>query len=92
MNLIIVSQIEPSADYIDEKEVQVTSPQRKTIKVLKNTWESFGLNHDEESIKGKWYGVIYKGSKGKKPMLYVAKLLNRFLVDKDGPVKSLLME
>ena len=50
-----LSDIEPSADYIDEKDVQVTSPQRKAIKELKNTWESFGLNHDEESIKGKWY-------------------------------------
>ena len=69
--------------HIDEKDVQVTSPQRKAIKVLKNRWES---------IKGKWYGVNYKGSKGKKPMLYVEKLLNRFLVDKDGPVESLLME
>ena len=36
------------------------------------------------------YGVIYE--QGKKKILFIAKLLNRFLHDKDGPVQSLRLK
>ena len=59
-------------------------------KILKSTWASVSLDHKEEDLIGKWYGVVYRGKR--KVTLYIAKILNRFLMDVDGPVKSLLME
>ena len=64
--------------------------QDSTNQLLKSTWASVGLDHKEENLIGKWYGVVYRGKK--KVTLYIAKVLNRFLMDVDGPVKSLLME
>ena len=61
-----------------------------SIKMLRSTWASVGVDHKEEDLIGKWYGVIYRCKK--KMILYVAKLKNRFLEDVDGPVSSLLME
>ena len=42
-------------------------------------------NH-EVTLLGNWYGVIYE--QGKEKILFIAKLLNRFLHDKDGPAQS----
>ena len=32
---------------------KLTMSQRKAVKVLKATWKSLGLYHDEEDLKGK---------------------------------------
>lgn len=83
---------ESGNDEDSHDEEEYTEPQRKAIQVLKKTWESFNVEHNEDDIKGKWYGVKFQSSGKKKPVLYVAKVLNRFLSDKGGPVKSLLMQ
>ena len=46
---------------------------------LKVTWNSFSLPHKEEDIIGEWYGAIYEARQ--KKMLYVVKILQRFLID-----------
>ena len=43
----------------------------------------------ENEIRGSWYGVIYE--KGRKKILFVAKVINRFLHDENGPVDKLRM-
>ena len=52
--------------------------QDSTNQLLKSTWASVGLDHKEEDLIGKWYGVVYRGKK--KVTLYIAKVLNRFLI------------
>ena len=42
------------------------------------------LPTSEAELQGKWYAVVYRG--GKKNILYVGKVLKRFLGDEDGPV------
>ena len=37
---------------------KLTMSQRKAVKVLKATWKSLGLYHDEEDLKGKQYGKV----------------------------------
>ena len=71
-----VSTLDDSDDNTRHTE-KFTLSQRKAVKVLKKTWESVGLDHDEEDLKETWYGVIYRGNSGKKkPVLYVGKILN----------------
>ena len=74
-------------DVIDEVE---DSPLTKAISVVKEAWKSVSPPISEGNIIGKWYGVVYRG--GKMPMLYVAKVLRRFLTDENGPVDKLEME
>ena len=54
---------------------------------LHKVWKSLSPPNHEETLFGNWYGVIYE--KGKKKILFIVKLLNMFLHDKDGPVQSL---
>ena len=53
-------------------------------------WKSLGTAHEEKTIVGNWYAVIYTPpQKGKKDMLFIAKARRRFLEDVDGPVRSI---
>ena len=54
---------------------------------LKKTWESLSPPNKEEDLEGKWYGVIYESKR--RSMLFVGKILRRFLHDEEGPVDSL---
>ena len=60
------------------------------LDVAKKSWKSLSPPITESELKGKWYGVIYRG--GKSPMFYIAKLLMRELYDEDGPVKQIQLE
>jgi len=55
---------------------------------IKVTWASRPPNAETDII-GKWYGVIWQGKRNE--VLNIAHLVKRFLVDEDGPVKSILM-
>jgi len=59
--------------------------------ILKLTRNSLSLPIKEDYIIGKWYGILYR-SKKRIPILYVGKVLMKFLEDKDGPVKSIKIE
>ena len=54
---------------------------------LKLTWESLSPPNKEEDLIGKWYGVIYESKRSS--MLFVGKILRRFLHDAEGPVDSI---
>ena len=77
-DLVSISESEDTDDEVDD-----------SIKLLRLTWASAGVEHKEEDLIAKWYRVIYRK---KKLILYVAKIKNRFLEDVDGPVCSMLME
>ena len=54
------------------------------------TWRSLALPNNEDDMKGKWYGVIFqKENRRKSNILYVGKLMRRFLSEKDGPIESI---
>ena len=78
VDLVSISESEGIDDEVDD-----------SIKLLRSTWASVGVEHKEEDLIGKWYGVIYRSKK--KLILYVAKIKNRFLEDVDGSECSLLM-
>jgi len=59
------------------------------IESMKKTWRLVSPPNTEQSIHGKWFAVSYTGKRNE--VLYIAKLLQRFLVDEGGPVDSLLM-
>ena len=75
---------------IDSANNDVSNPLSHAIDVVKSTWKTVTPPIKEAEVKGKWYGVIYRG--GKSAMLYVARDLMRELFDEDGPVKSLQLE
>ena len=52
---------------------------------LHKVWKSLSPPNHEETLLSNWY-VIYE--QGKKNILFITKLLNRFHHDKDGPVQS----
>ena len=57
--------------------------------VLLETWYTLRPPVKEETIKGKWYGVLYSTKKSQ--ALYIAKILRRFLADENGPVDCIEM-
>ena len=57
--------------------------------VLLETWNTLRPPVKEETIKGKWYGVLYSTKKSQAP--YIAKTLRRFLADENGPVDCIEM-
>ena len=66
----------------DTMEYEDLGPKR----MLKKTWESLSPPNKEEDLVGKWYGVIYESKRCS--MLFVGKILRRFLHDEEGPVDS----
>ena len=54
------------------------------IKQIKLLWDTLSPPTSEAELQGKWYAVVYRG--GKKNIIYVGKVLKRFLGDEDGPV------
>ena len=57
----------------EDSNSEENNPVHEATNLLKSTWE--------ESLIGKWYGVIYGD---KKPLLYIAKVEKRFLLDEGG--------
>ena len=53
-----VSALHDSDDNARDVE-KLSLSQRKAVKILKITWKSVGLDHDEKHLNEKWYGVIY---------------------------------
>ena len=67
-----------------------TETESLSVQKLFKVWKSLSPPNHEETLLGNWYGVIYEQEK--KKILFIAKLLNRFLHDKDGSVQSLPMK
>ena len=67
----------------------VNDPISAAKKKMKETWHSLSPPKPEEEIVGNWYGVVWQGKRGE--VLYIAQVVRRFLVDKDGPIDSILM-
>ena len=63
------------------------SSEAAATKMLKETWGFLKPPTIEDDILGKWFGVIYCTKRSS--VLLVGKVLQRFLVDEDGPVDSL---
>ena len=59
------------------------------IETMKKAWEYLSPPNKEEDLIGKWFGVSYQGKRGE--ILYISKLVSRFLFDEDGPVDKLIM-
>ena len=53
---------------------------------LRKVCKCLSLPNHKVTLLGNWYGVIY--GQGKVKILFIAKLLNSFLHDKDGSVQS----
>ena len=53
---------------------------------LPKVWRFLSPPNHQETLLGNWYGVIYE--QGEKKILFIVKLLDRLLHDKDGPVQS----
>ena len=54
---------------------------------LQETWKSLSPPNKEEDLIGKWYGVIFETKRSS--MLFIGKIVRRFLLDEEGPVDSL---
>ena len=65
-------------------------PVENATKQLLATWKSLSPPVSEDEIKGKWFAVAYAGKR--RQMLIVGKILNRFLVEKDGEVDCMEMK
>ena len=74
----------------DEEDEAAPGSERQAISFLRKTWKGLNLPEKKENIVGRCYGCIY--GEGKKQSLYVAKALNRFLFDDDGPTDALQLE
>ena len=61
---------------------------------LRKVWRDINPSTPESAIKTKLYFCIYFVDKNakKKPKLFVGRVLNRFLEDKDGPARSLVLD
>lgn len=86
---------ESDTDLVDESDMTMEIPEKDksqsapAVSQLQHVWKSLESSTPEDQIVGKWYGVVYPGKKSM--VLYVAKVLRRFLVDVDGPVDTILM-
>jgi hypothetical protein len=60
---------------------------KSSITLLQKTWETLRPPVTEETIKGKWYGVIFSNKRCNQ--LFIGKVLRRLLVDENGPVESI---
>ena len=76
-----MSCVEESDDDVEDTEIDSLLAQK-----LCKVWKPLSPPNHEETLLGNWYGVIYE--QDKKKILFIVKLLNRFLHDKDGPVQS----
>ena len=63
---------------------------REIILDLWSAWSEINLPVQEKDLQGKYFAAIYypDGNKQKKPKLFVAKFLNRFITDADGATSS----
>ena len=61
---------------------------------LRKVWRDINPSTPESAIKTKFYFCSFFVDKNamKKPKLFVGRVLNRFLVDKDGPARSLVLD
>ena len=81
----VISDVNSDCD----NDVSSEEDTEKAITKIQNAWKSLDVP-DENDIKGKWYAFIYqKEDRKKSKILYIGKLLRRFLVDKDGPIASI---
>ena len=55
--------------------------------ILRATWKTFSPPMTEDSLFGKWYGVLYCTKRTSK--LFVVKILKRFVADENGLVENL---
>jgi len=60
-------------------------------KYLQSVWEELYPPVLEDSLIGKFFGVIYYTKKDK-PILFIGKVLQRFLFEEDGEVEGVEME
>ena len=56
--------------------------------IIRETWKSLSPPVAESDIVGEWYGVVYASSKQRK-ILYIGKVVQRFLFDDAGPVDTI---
>ena len=68
-------------------EDQNDQPSVEPRKILQRTWDSLSPPNKEEDLIGKWYGVAFETKRSS--MLFIGKILRRFLKDEEGPVESL---
>ena len=54
---------------------------------MQRTWDSLSPPNKDKDLVGKWYGVAFE--KKRSNMLFIGKILKRFLEDEEGPVESL---
>ena len=78
---------ESDTDEESSEETELESALNRDIKELRNTWNS--LSPPNPELKEKWFAVEYRGKR--RGQLLIAKLLHRFLVDKDGNVDRIVM-
>ena len=81
-----MSCVEESDDDVEMSDEDTETDSLLAQKLCK-VWKSLSPPNHEETLLGNWYGVIYE--QGKKKILFIVKLLNRLLHDKDRPVQSL---
>ena len=82
------SEVDDESDMtVDESESE--EGEEAAIEAMKRTWEYLSPPSKKDVIIGKWFAVSYTGKR--REILYIAKLVQRFLEDKDGRVQSLTM-
>ena len=72
---------------LERLEDQSEQASEESRKILQNTWDSLNPPNNEEDLVGKWYGVAFKTKRCH--MLFIGKILKRFLKDEEGPVETL---
>ena len=72
---------------VSESEDDVSDPVMAAKWKLKITWKTLNPPVKEDQILGKWYAIIYSSKRSS--MLFVGKVLRRFLDDENGPTESL---
>ena len=75
------SEENDSEDVTDDESDEVFT----AINKLKETWKSLSPPINETDIIGKWYGLSWTTKRSN--TLFVGKLVRRFLVDENGPVR-----
>ena len=66
------------------------SNEKEGKSALIQTWKAISPPVKEEDKVGNWFATVYKTKK--ETVLYVGKVLKRFLIDKDGSVQSLELD
>ena len=90
-----VASIDYESESIVEEDKEFFPPKNdpQGYSYLKCTWEEISPPVKEDNLLNRFFGAIYYADKGrKKPLLYIGKLLRRFLKDENGPTDSLQLD